>query len=156
MTSFADVLSIYEASNADATRALYADLERLGAMGTIAVNLFRAQKASQRAKVYRGGNGHGSYRSQAYGKKQWSMDQLAAALTAHGRDFDLRWGWQEDAAQPFHIWVLYVDLPEGQVSFHTADRGQGPDYPHPWDRAHGMGPARICRFVARLLDGVPA
>ena len=40
----------------------------------LAVNLLRAQKCSERAKQYRGGNGNGSYRDQAYRRKQWSMD----------------------------------------------------------------------------------
>jgi hypothetical protein len=58
-----DVALVYEGSNGDATRVLYARLEALGPIGAIAVNVFRAHKSSARAKVYRGGErGRGSYR----------------------------------------------------------------------------------------------
>ena len=59
-------LDVYRASDGEATKRLYVELELLGPAGVIALNLFRACKNSERAKAYRGGNGHGSYRSQAY------------------------------------------------------------------------------------------
>lgn len=72
--TYADIIRIYSGSDGAATRALYAQLEQLGPRGLLAVNLLRAQKCSERAKQYRGGNGNGSYRDQAYRRKQWSMD----------------------------------------------------------------------------------
>ena len=56
-----NIHAIYEGSNGDATRALYEHLQTLGPAGVIALNLFRAQKCSTRAKLYRGGNGRGSF-----------------------------------------------------------------------------------------------
>lgn len=147
-----EVLSVYQGSDGERTRALYRELESRGAIGTVAMNLFRACKASQRAKLYRGGQrGRGSYRSMAYAKKAWSIDELAAALTGQGAAQGIAWGWGVDEAQPFHRDVLYVDLPSGQVSFHTAPRGKGPDYGGAWDGVRGMGPQRICRFCADVL-----
>lgn len=142
-----DVLKIYDGSDGDATRALYARLSALGPIGDIAVDLFRAQKASARAKVYRGGG----FKDKAYDKKQWSIDNLAEILRQHGATFAIRWGWSEDRAQEFHRWVLYVDLPAGQVSFHVAARGDGPAYAGEWDRIRDASAGRICSWIAKLL-----
>lgn len=124
--------------------------------GHVAVNLFRACKASERAKVYRGGQrGNGSYRGMAYDRKQWAMDNLCRALGEHAGILGISWGWGTDDKQPMHRDVLYVDLPTGQVSFHTAGRGKGPDYLHQWDGVPGQGPDRVCRWVARVLAQEP-
>jgi hypothetical protein len=66
----------------------------------------------------------------------------------------LLWGWQIDqAAQGPHRWVLYIDLPgRGQVSFHSAERGEGPDYLSAWDGAIGASAARIQYFAADVID----
>lgn len=143
------VMTVYSGSDAHATKGLYARLVKVGPVGTIAVNLLRAQKSSERAKVYRGR----SYRGLAYDKKQWSMDQLTTALTEHGEALGIGWGWGEDPKQEFHRWVLYVELPNGQVSFHTAERGAGPDAPRPWDGVLRASPQRICSWAAQLLEG---
>jgi len=152
----ARVMRVYEGSDGDATVALYAELGPLGPVGVVAVNVFRAQKASERAKRYRGGRGGRSYRSQAYEKKQWSMENLAKALLEHAGVLGIRWGWAvdqvSDALESPHRHVLYVDLPTGQISWHTASRSVGPDYPLAWDGARGTAPARICAWVAQLLE----
>jgi hypothetical protein len=93
------------------------------------------------------------YRGQAYDKKQWAMDNLCRHLAALG---ELTWGWKKDPAQEYHNWVLYVDLPNGQVSFHTAQRGEGPDYAGDWDGIKNMSPQRICSFVASVFARVAA
>lgn len=142
-----DVLKVYEGSKGDDTLALYARLNQLGAVGQVAVNLFRAQKSSSRAKVYRGGG----YRGKAYDRKQWSMDNLTTILAEHAEACGIRWGWGEDSAQEFHCWVLYVELPTGQVSFHTSTRGAGPDYSSEWDRIRDASAGRICRWISDLL-----
>jgi hypothetical protein len=59
-------------------------------------------------------------------------------------------------AQEFHQWVLYVDLPTGQVSFHTAARGVGPDYPGKWDGVRGTGAIRIIKWASSLPELMPA
>lgn len=141
------VAQVYDGSSGDATKALYERLRKLGPAGAIAENLFRACKSSARAKVYRGGG----YRGMAYDRKQWAMDNLAKILTEHGEACALRWGWGQDEKQEFHSWVLYVDLPTGQVSFHTAKRGAGPDYAGQWDCVVDASAGRICTWCAQLL-----
>jgi hypothetical protein len=147
------VVAIYDGSDGDATLALYKALETLGSIGHIAVNIFRAQKSSARAKVYRGGNGRGRYRGMAYDRKAWAMDNLDKALSEHAETLGISWGWGIDVSQPKHNVVLYVELPTGQVSFHTEARGKGPDFPGKWDGVRDVAPERVCRFVADVLTG---
>lgn len=149
--TLAEVIRVYSGSDGDATKALYAKLEQLEPLGMIAVQLMRAQKASARAKVYRGGaRGRGSYRAMAYARKGWALGELCTALAAFAPE-GWRWGWGEDNEQPWHPWVLYLELPTGQVSFHSGDRGAGPDYPGSWDGVRGVSADRILRWVGRLL-----
>lgn len=145
------VVKVYEGSNGDATRALYDRLTALGPAGVIATNLFRACKTSERAKGYR----RSSHRGASYDVKQWAMGNLATALTEHAAALGITWGWANDPQQAYHAIVLYVDLPTGQVSFHTNVRGVGPDYTKPWDGVRHVAPDRICRWCARLLNGAP-
>ncbi len=141
------VLRVYEGSNGAATLALYDELAALGPAGEIARELFRAQKNSARAKTYRGGG----YRGMAYDRKQWAMGNAAAILARHAAACGIRWGWGADPAQGRHDQVLYVDLPTGQVSFHTDARGEGPDYPGAWDGVPAASAGRIVTWCARLL-----
>ena len=128
MYDFEAAISIYRGSDGNATKAMYEYLATIGAAGDIAANLFRAHKCSARAKVYRGGErGRGSYRSMAYGRKEWSISNLCASLDLFAHPLGLRWGWKRDEGQAKHCWVLYVDLPTGQISFHAESRGAGPD-----------------------------
>lgn len=150
------IKSVYDGRDGDATKRLYAELEQLGPTGVIAVNLLRASKTSEAAKRYRGGDKYGSYRSQAYSRKQWSMENLARALVTHGESLSISWGWGRDLQQEFHQWVLYIDLPTGQVSFHTAARGVGPDYFGQWDGVRGTGAIRIIRWASSLSELMPA
>lgn len=153
--TIAEILRVFKGSDGDATKQLYSRLARLGPGGVLAMNLLRAQKNSDRAKVYRGGNAHGKYKDQAYGRKTWAMGQLCVELLAHGADAGVpAWGWKLDpqAAGP-HQWVLYVELPQrGQVSFHTDQRGEGPDYAGDWDSAVGASANRIQYFAADIID----
>jgi hypothetical protein len=150
--TLADVMAIYRGSDGDATRALYVELHDRGPAGFVAVNLFRAAKCSERAKVYRGGG----YRRDAYGRKEWSIGNLCTVLEGYAVLLGIRWGWLEDPAQSFHRWVLYIDLPDvGQVSFHVAQRGRGPDFPCQWDGVRGAAPQRVCRYAASVLELPP-
>jgi hypothetical protein len=154
MSSLAHVFAVYMGSDGGATKALYERLEKLGPAGLIAVNLFRAQKNSERAKSYSGGiRGRGSYRGMAYDRKEWAMGNLTTALATHAAALSITWGWGIDENQEFHRHVLYVELPNGQVSFHTAERGEGPDAPRDWDGVRNASPQRVCRFAADVLDG---
>lgn len=124
-------LAVYLGSDGEFTKLYYA--------GIVALNLFRAQKCSARAKVYRGGiRGQGSFRGMAYDKKQWSMKCLCEQLEKSAGELGIVWGWKEDpiaeqSGDP-NSWVLYVELPNGQVSFHSPSRGVGPDFAGEWDR----------------------
>jgi hypothetical protein len=127
---------VYAGSDGALTTAYYIELQKRGAIGLVAVNLFRAQKCSGRAKVYRGRR----YKDAAYDRKQWSMDNLAKILAAQADALGIRYGWKQDPKTLFGekaSWVLYVELPElGQVSFHSPARGEGPDYPGEFDGEH--------------------
>jgi hypothetical protein len=151
------IYGVFDGSDGDATRALYAELETLGAVGTIAVNLFRAQKSSSRAKVYRGGG----YRGMAYDRKGWALDNLCTALGEHAAHLGIAWGWGEDEKQEVHKHVLYVDLPTGQVSYHSGSCGYGPRYNGAWDGIVNASTQRILSWIIRLLSverdgGTPA
>lgn len=145
-----NVQAIYNGSDGDATKALYADLEKHGPAGLVALNLFRACKCSSRAKGY-----SRRYKGEAYGRKQWSMRNLCDILGQHGEALGISWGWMEDPDQPFHNQVLYIDIPTGQVSFHTDVRGKGPDYYRSWDGVRDAAHVRICQWVQAILDGSP-
>lgn len=144
---------VYRASDGALTTAFYRELSKRGPIGEIAINLFRAQKTSFRAKKYRGGNAHGSYRAQSYDTKQWAMRNLCQILTEHSTAHGIAWGWKRDHTQTMNPWVLYVDLPEiGQVSFHSPERHGGPDYPADWDqqRVSAERIIRWCDIVLRM------
>jgi hypothetical protein len=149
-----DVAKIYEGSDGDATRALYAHLLTMAPRGPIAMNLIRTAKASGRAKVYKGGErGRGSYRSMAYQKKDWSIGELCRALVA-APGVVTAWGWAYDPRTVNFEHVLYVDLPgAGQVSFHTSYRKDGPDYPGAWDGVRQAQKHRICSWAQSVVNG---
>src|ERR1051326_6304313 len=142
-------VEVVEGSDGDGTKAYYAELEKCGPVGIVALNLFRAQKCSTRAKGYRGGiRGKGSYRRMAYDRKSWSIENLCRVLAAHSEALGIRYGWKADPACVFDqdpSWVLYVDLPQGQVSFHSPNRGEGPDYAADWDGKR-LSAERIIQF----------
>ncbi len=153
--TFRYVRGVYDGSDGDATRTLYDQLTKLGPLGIIGVNLFRAQKNSARAKVYRGGiRGKGSFKAMAYERKAWAMDNLARALSEHAQDAGITWGWGVDESEAKHSTVLYIDLPTGQVSFHTEHRSVGPEYAGKWDGVRNASIGRVCAWIAILLTGV--
>jgi len=133
---------VFASSDGAFTRKYYAALTERGLMGVIALNLFRAQKCSTRAKKYR----RDGSRSAAYDRKRYSMSQLCRILEEGlHQGLCIRYGWKQDPANTFVPWVLYIDLPQGQVSFHSPDRLAGPDYAGEWDRKHASE-SRILGF----------
>jgi len=123
---------VFHQQDGEVTKQYYAEMNSRGVSGQIAVALFRAQKRSSRAKDYR----RGKYRRAAYDVKQWSMSELCRLLALHGKALGIRWGWKQDPKTVFGeepSWVLYRELPNGQVSFHSQDRGAGPEYSGDWD-----------------------
>lgn len=135
----------FNGSDAAVTRGFLKRLESCGQEGVIAAALFRCQKASTRAKMYRG-----SHRDLAYDRKSEVMETLCQILDESGT---LRFGWKIDPLQDYAPWVLYVDLPLGQVSFHSLERGTGPDYPGVWDR-ESASESRIVAFCDDVLSEV--
>lgn len=147
-----DALRVYAGSDGELTKRYYALLALSGPVGEIAVNLFRAQKCSARAKKYRGGvRGLGSFKGMAYDRKGWAIEQLSKALAAHP-ELGIEFGWKKDPKMSEYdpCWVLYIDLPEGQVSFHSVARYAGPDYPRDWDQQK-KSEERILSFCNRVV-----
>ena len=146
-------IEVYAGSDGELTKRYYDELQQHGPIGEIAVNLFRAHKYSARAKVYRGGvRGKGSYKSMAYDRKNWSIGLLCKSLQEHGEVLGISFGWKKDPQQEYHSWVMYVDLPGGQVSFHSAHRLDGPDYSGEWCGDHRSA-ERIIEFCDRVHSG---
>jgi hypothetical protein len=143
-------IQVFSQQNGEVTKAYYADLEAKGPLGEIATALFRCQKRSSRAKAYR----RGRWRRAAYDVKQWSMGELCRLLQAHGEPLGFTWGWKEDPGVLFGeraSYVLYVDIPDiGQVSFHSPDRGTGPEYAGEWD-GQRESLNRIVRFCDKVM-----
>ena len=141
------IATVFDGSDAGATRSLYADLEAIGPAGKLSANLLRAQKASSRAKMYHGG----SYRAMAYNRKQWAIGQVISTLKDHP-ELCNSWGWKMDPSC-FVPWVFYMEIPPGQVSFHCYQRGEGPDFSGEWDGVKGVSPSRIVKYSALVLSG---
>lgn len=142
---------VFNQQDGEVTKSYYAELSKRGPLGEIAVALFRAQKRSSRAKDYR----RGKWRRAAYDVKQWSLSEVCRLLAEHGARFGFRYGWKEDASVVFGeraSYVLYVDIPQvGQCSFHSPDRGGGPDYAGEWDREHASAD-RIIVFCDSVVQ----
>lgn len=149
-------IEVYHTSNGDLTRSYYKELSSVGPIGIVAMNLFRAQKCSVRAKKYT----KRSWTADAYQRKQYSIDELCKVLLEHGPALSITFGWKPDLAVVFggfdgptkHSWVFYVDLPCGQVSFHTPERGEGPDYPGDWDGIKGASEVRVIEFCDKIFN----
>lgn len=135
---------VFIGSNAVLTRRVLRQLEAIGPVGSIAAQLFRAQKASGRAKQYRG-----DYVDYACDRKGESLKRLCDLLVQQD---ELTWGWGIDGKMdeygPRH--VLYVDLPRGQASFHSVKRYTGPDYGGTWDAKHDSE-TNVIDFGERVL-----
>jgi hypothetical protein len=147
---------VFEGSDPETTKAYYASLARRGAAGDIAANLFRAQKCSTRAKRYRGGiRGVGSYKSMSYARKTWAMENLCSCLSAHGKQLRIKFGWKQDPDCVFGdkpSWVIYIDLPQGQVSFHSPTRLSPHGYRGKWDRER-KSEERVLAFCDAVWEG---
>ena len=120
---------IFNQQNGDVTKAYYAEMNAKGLPGQLAVALFRAQKRSTAAKKYRGRR----FTQDAYSVKNWSMSEVCRILgVMHAFESAPQWGWKRDPNTPGFEQVLYVELPTGQCSFHSADRLAGPDFTGEW------------------------
>ncbi len=149
------VHTIFFGSDPVATRRFCAELHGRGQIGKIAAALFTVQKASSRAKVYRGGRKQEDgrevpYKDLAYGRKGKFLKLLAGLLARD--NCGMAWGWGLDTKQTKAKHVLYIDLPQGQVSLHSLQRFTGPDYPAEWDGRNATE-ERVIRFCHSLWRG---
>jgi hypothetical protein len=140
--------SVFTQQNGDVTKAYYAKMNTFGLKGQLAVALFRSQKRSMAAKKYRGRR----FTRDAYEVKNWSLSEVCRILNAMAAfESAPTWGWKRDPKTKGFEWVLYVELPTGQCSFHSPERLAGPDFPGGWD---GMGQSRdrICAFCDSVWE----
>lgn len=144
-------IEVFAQQDGSVTKAYYAELDRRGPAGQLATALFRAQKRSTAAKKYRGRR----FTSAAYDVKNWSLSEICRILTTYGEQLKLRWGWKDDFKTAGFTQVLYVDLPQGQCSFHSASRLQGPDYPGDWTGRH-ESEQNILAFCDGVMLGEPS
>ena len=126
-----DVWKTYCASDRGATRRLLASLRGAGPKGRIAAGLLKAMKASSRAKKYRGGYRHDNgdvteFSKYSYRRKQAGLKEVCLQLELD--PCGMTWGWGTDSKNAEAPHVLYIDLPQGQVAFHSTKRYAGPNY----------------------------
>lgn len=141
----------WKSSDASVTTKFYRDLDARGPIGMLAHALFKANKSSYRAKRYRGGNGQKSYRDLAYNRKRESLYELSQILSQHAEQLGIVWGWKVDeTADHQNKWVLFVVIPQGQVSFHSPVRHAGPGFVGQWDGKH-VSTERILGFTEYVL-----
>jgi hypothetical protein len=146
-----DPRAVYEGTNGEVTKSFYRHMDSISIHGELATALFRAQKRSSAAKKYRGRK----YTSAAYEVKDYSIGEICRILTLidksdFGPPAPYVWGWKHDPSTPGFEWLLYVMLPQGEVSFHTSERRIGPDYPGEWDGTH-LSEQRILAFCDFVL-----
>lgn len=87
-------------------------------------------------------------RQRDYEAKRKAIDEACQAAAENGVVF----GWAPSGS--LHVpWIVYFELPSGQVSFHSDTRGEGPDYGGSWDGVKDVGAARIQEAINGLLPG---
>jgi hypothetical protein len=156
MTANSPSFSVFQGSDSARTRRFLSHLEKRGQPGRIAAALFRSQKASSKAKLYSGGiersNGEfHSYRSLSYQKKSQALKALCSLLLLDSAGIE--WGWVSDEENSRAPHVLYLDLPSGQVRFHSAERFAGPDYRGTLD-GERASEARIIAYCDQFAEGL--
>lgn len=138
------VAEAYFGSTAAITRRVYDTLRKLGSDGHVAQLLLAAAKASSRAKQQR----RSKYREHAYARKEAAIAELCELLP----HTNLLWGWSADEAVVVAPYVIYVELPDGQVSFHSPRRGKGPCYRRKWDGQYASEDRIIAYAQSQLMS----
>jgi hypothetical protein len=140
-----------------------AEPDRVAALRDLVAECAKAQAASDRAKTHAAANVHyldwsgseASYRASRakvaadYAEKERALRAICALAPAAGVVF----GWGGDPESHAARWVLYVDLPAGQVSWHTRSRGTGPTYKGRWDGVRDAAAGRIAEQQRELSQG---
>ena len=156
MTRMSLSFSVFQGSDSARTRKFLTHLEKQGQPGRIAAALFRSQKASSKAKLYSGGiersnGGFSSFRTLSYEKKSQALKALCSLLLVDSAGIEWGWGRDEENSRAPH--VLYLELPTGQVRFHSAERFAGPDYPGKLD-GERASEARIIGYCDQFAEGL--
>jgi hypothetical protein len=132
--------------------------------GRLLIALREAQQASDRAKsraangcrrreyyerdnsVYSNANFRRSReaRERDYQEKEYAVQNSVALAPLSG--ITLGWGAREN-----EMYVVYFDLPTGQVSFHCKQRLAGPEYSGIWDGIRGVSGSRIEEAIRLVL-----
>lgn len=115
---------VFKKRDGNATVALCVELSKRGLLGAAAVCLYQAQYSSARAKTYRR-----SSRSNSYERKNIALMRMPRWLSRA----DIAYGWGYDATSINFEHVLYVELATGQCSFHSSERGDGPEFRGRWN-----------------------
>ena len=79
--SYTAILTVYEASNGDATRALYERLEALGPVCVVAVNLFRAHKNSSRKHSRPGSQSSSAICQRRFRQRSWTAPSRRSCMS---------------------------------------------------------------------------
>jgi hypothetical protein len=149
-------IEAFNAKDGGVTVGYQNELISRGKAGQLAFGLFRAQKRSTRAKVYRG-----KFRGNSYDGKNEALKFVDSLLLLSGSSLDSAvsdWGWKRDHRQAMHDQVLYVDLKDfGQCSFHSAQAMSGRHYRGNWDSSKASVDVVLayCDSVTKNLDVVP-
>lgn len=94
---------VFKQSDGEVTKAYYAEMNKRGLPGQLAVALFRAQKRSTAAKKYR----KRAWTRDAYDVKNWSLSEVCRILNVmQAFESAPRWGWKRDPKTPGFEQVL--------------------------------------------------
>ena len=131
--------------------------------GQLLAALRDAQEANDRAKDraadglrrreyndgsrYSGANYYRSRRARDhdYYEKRIAISNAVKLATEAG----VKFGWRRDGS--LVPWVVYFEVPTGQVSFHDSTRGEGSDYDQPWDGVRNASGERISSAIEALV-----
>lgn len=115
---------VFKQRDGEATVTLCIELSKRGLLGAAAVCLYQAQYSSARAKTYRRRS-----KGYSYERKNIALMRMPRWLERSS----IEYGWGFDATSKNYENVLYVELATGQCSFHSSERGDGPEFKGRWN-----------------------
>lgn len=127
-----------------------------GRVGMIGAALLNCQKESSNAKKHLKGHA-GAIQSRRLSRERYQQKhQAMAALQVHLKEYQtFNWGWAPDPnpSKSSAVHVLYVDLPTGQVGFHSTQMlGRNAKvYTGQWD-GQNKNMERIFKFCEDILN----